>query len=282
MNSLIAARVAHQLESIAQIRLEETQLERGGQTFAALRPKSLADSPQFAIALSNSFIWAEATFVADAYAGSIIRRMSERVLDKASDWPEIVAEAAPRVTVHLQVNGQGSSVDDVPLSVWRSLELECSTRLERFGTAADLERALVLVGGVCLSLVVSALNIEQTNELDEALPEGARTEVTINRYERNPANRERCIRFHGAKCWVCDFSFEAVYGAIGAGFIEVHHVTPLSLMEGPISIDPTRDLIPLCSNCHSMIHAQTPPLLPLELRTRLVLEPKAWPGGSST
>ena len=31
-------------------------------------------------------------------------------------------------------------------------------------------------------------------------------------------------------------------------------------------IDPINDLIPVCSNCHTMLHKKEPPLLPEELK----------------
>jgi predicted HNH restriction endonuclease len=34
----------------------------------------------------------------------------------------------------------------------------------------------------------------------------------------------------------------------------VHHLNPISQTEGEHEVDPVNDLIPLCSNCHSMIH----------------------------
>ena len=44
------------------------------------------------------------------------------------------------------------------------------------------------------------------------------------------------------------------YGDIGKEFIEVHHLNPISETEGEHEVDPATEMIPLCSNCHSMIH----------------------------
>ena len=48
--------------------------------------------------------------------------------------------------------------------------------------------------------------------------------------------------------------FAKTYGDLGKEFIEVHHLHPVS--EGVREVNPVEDLIPLCSNCHSMIHRQ--------------------------
>ncbi|MGI2172402.1 HNH endonuclease [Shewanella sp. MF05960] len=58
--------------------------------------------------------------------------------------------------------------------------------------------------------------------------EGALKQVTINAYERDPKARKACIAKFGAICQVCDFDFEKTYGAIGKGFIHVHHKVDLA------------------------------------------------------
>lgn len=53
-------------------------------------------------------------------------------------------------------------------------------------------------------------------------------------------------------CEVCKFSFYKEYGDIGKGFIEAHHITPLSKSrETKVT---KNDIALLCSNCHKMIH----------------------------
>lgn len=87
-----------------------------------------------------------------------------------------------------------------------------------------------------------------------ALVEGAVRQVSVNRYERNPEARQKCIAHYGCRCLVCGFDFERVYGELGSGFIHVHHVKPLSDIGREYEIDPIADLRPLCANCHAMAH----------------------------
>ena len=90
-------------------------------------------------------------------------------------------------------------------------------------------------------------------------------------YERSSRNRARAILHHGNSCLGCGFSFDAVYTHKHAkGFIEVHHRRPLS--EGPKAIDPAEDLIPLCANCHRMVHRRGDEWLDLEELRRLMAE----------
>ena len=84
--------------------------------------------------------------------------------------------------------------------------------------------------------------------------EGQKYEASVTRYERNQGKRNECIAHYGYVCQVCEINFEQIYGEIGRNFIEVHHLHPVS--QGERQINPIEDLIPLCSNCHSMIHRQ--------------------------
>ncbi len=60
-------------------------------------------------------------------------------------------------------------------------------------------------------------------------------------------------------CEVCDFDFKAVYGDLGDGFCEVHHLKPLAESKGAVETK-LEDLAIICSNCHRIIHRQNPML----------------------
>jgi 5-methylcytosine-specific restriction protein A len=49
----------------------------------------------------------------------------------------------------------------------------------------------------------------------------------------------------------------------------VHHREPVSGLAPGTIIDPVKDLIPICSNCHAMLHRSKPPLAPEVLRDML-------------
>lgn len=86
------------------------------------------------------------------------------------------------------------------------------------------------------------------------LTEGAKKHIEQERSQRNPELRRICLAKYGFICQVCGFDFEKAYGDIGKNFIEVHHLKPISSFKGEHGVDPEEDLVPLCSNCHSMIH----------------------------
>lgn len=84
--------------------------------------------------------------------------------------------------------------------------------------------------------------------------EGAKKQVIVNAYERNPTARKECLNNYGFKCSVCGFDFEEVYGEIGTEYIHVHHLKPLNEINEEYRVDPINDLRPVCPNCHSMLH----------------------------
>lgn len=108
-------------------------------------------------------------------------------------------------------------------------------------------------------------------ELDaiEVLVEGAAISVPVNVFERNPIARAKCIEHHGYRCAVCSFDFEDFYGPVGRHFIHVHHIVPLSEVRRAHEVDPVKDLIPVCANCHAIIHTTRPALGVDQLRSHL-------------
>ena len=99
----------------------------------------------------------------------------------------------------------------------------------------------------------------------EVYYEGSVTTVKVNKYERNQEARIKCIEIHGCQCKICGFDFEKVYGEAGKGLIHVHHVVPISSIKEQYQIDYEKDLIPVCPNCHAMIHRKKDPYTPEEI-----------------
>ena len=91
----------------------------------------------------------------------------------------------------------------------------------------------------------------------------------VKQYERSRLNRALCIEKFGYDCQACGMNFRERYGDLGRDYIHVHHVVPLSEMGEAYVLDPTKDLVPLCPNCHAMAHQHDPVLLPHELKNIL-------------
>jgi 5-methylcytosine-specific restriction endonuclease McrA len=91
--------------------------------------------------------------------------------------------------------------------------------------------------------------------------------------ERDPKIKKKAIEIFIKQngsifCEVCNFSFEEKYGLLGKGFIEVHHLKPISEYDENefTSID---NLKLVCSNCHRMIHRGNSSELFFQLQEKL-------------
>jgi 5-methylcytosine-specific restriction protein A len=123
------------------------------------------------------------------------------------------------------------------------------------------------------SLETELITHGQPNE--EFIPdvEGRRIIRQHVAYERSPRNRQRALEIHKNCCKACDFKFDDVYGHQHAkGYIEIHHVKSITEINGPVN--PEIDLVPLCSNCHSMAHREKGRILTVEEIKALLRKPK--------
>lgn len=93
-------------------------------------------------------------------------------------------------------------------------------------------------------------------EKSEELTEGAMFTTNSSKYERNRRARQLCLNHYGTVCKMCGMDFGATYGEAYANLIEVHHIVPLHEIREEYVVDPIKDLIPLCPNCHALIHAK--------------------------
>ena len=97
---------------------------------------------------------------------------------------------------------------------------------------------------------------DQSNEAIEfeSGVEGSKVLRFVATYERNARLRRQAIAIHGLACACCGFDFGRAYGEYAAGLIHVHHVVPVSTLGGAMEVDPSTDLVPVCANCHLVIH----------------------------
>ena len=110
---------------------------------------------------------------------------------------------------------------------------------------------------------------EEVASTASLLVEGAVSRVSVNANECNPEARRRCLEAYGTRCYICGFSFGAVYGEVAKGYMHVHHLRPLSEINGEYVVDPITDLRPICPNCHAVVHLRMPAFAIEEVRAFL-------------
>ncbi len=134
-------------------------------------------------------------------------------------------------------------------------------------TALQAYRALTFRGG---------LNTEPETEAgDEFEQPQSLTELRQlrlhRRIERNLTAANAAKRHHGSRCQACDVDLGELYGPIGQGYIEAHHLRPISTLEEGVVVryDVATDFAVLCPNCHRMIHRMDDPSNLYKLRALL-------------
>jgi|CXWL01.1.fsa_nt_gi predicted HNH restriction endonuclease len=172
---------------------------------------------------------------------------------------------------HLVRKGHVSNVQSNKWSVTEGGKSHFASLVSKLASQSQFQHINPDVISVVTALVFGQ-QFSDDNALsgETALVEGQQTQHWTTTYERNPQLRADAIRLHGVVCMGCGFNFEAKYGAIGFGFIEVHHTKPISSLGGEGIVNPSSDLVVLCSNCHSIVHRKRPSPLSLEALRDLV------------
>jgi hypothetical protein len=105
------------------------------------------------------------------------------------------------------------------------------------------------------------------------IQEGMKTIIEKEVYARSTKLRDYALHYYdgrgGLNCTCCGFNFSNFYGKeIGDGFIEIHHIKPIFQYRGDDLIQTIKEaisnVVPLCSNCHRMIHRHGKQLLQIE------------------
>ena len=108
-----------------------------------------------------------------------------------------------------------------------------------------------------------------------AIIEGAKKQVTVNAYERNPQARIACINHYRQKndgrlkCEICGFDFGKVYGDEFIEKIHIHHLVEIASIGSEYEVNPIEDLLPVCPNCHMIAHSKKPAYTPEEIKAMI-------------
>lgn len=93
--------------------------------------------------------------------------------------------------------------------------------------------------------------------------EGGIQEITVELRKRNPHLKKQAIARYGYRCQICGFSFEEFYGELGKGYVEIHHIIPLSEREAETTTR-IEDVVVVCANCHRILHRNGKRPIPIE------------------
>ena len=179
----------------------------------------------------------------------------------ASHGPTRAADLIDMVTSHFPLLTREDLMAREPNggNVWRKMVQWEAQKLKQLGW-------IVIVGKAGNQESTWQLTSKGRDELDEPKVDGQDLFSFADRYEgalrrmikdvpvRNRAARGDCLAEWGYRCQVCKMTFEERYGPAGKGLIHIHHKNPISRTRQSRKVDGKRDLIPLCPNCHAMLH----------------------------
>ncbi len=270
-------------QHLAKVISEETGLEfeagtgvdAEGQRWYLLRPCGLPPVHTFGIRTTLGWRRLQIDFEPGKFAGLLLAEMGNVDADGRSAFHAVLADSHRLGSkIDLKINGVPVrfSSEMVWAEAWNRLVLSMKKGQLDLGTDEGEPDAdiICLWTGRFSAAIVAILPTEEVRENVQSdvsgYPEGALTTIQANRYERDRRNRAAAIAIHGTACKGCDLEMGTRYGSVATGFIEVHHVVPVSQLGAGYVIDPVHDLVPLCPNCHAVVHRRTPPFSVVELR----------------
>lgn len=184
----------------------------------------------------------------DKFSQIVRNLVSHHTLDQRLQYTTLGESGATNAT-H-QLTERGLSYLNENLSSLESLLSNSLGYVETIGGVTEIVRAQV----VGKRVVVFDENV--------FVSEGKKKTVTTQVYERSKQLRDMAIAHYTKAgvivCAACGFDFYKTYGEVGRGYIEIHHQKPVYLYEesdfSRLVADALKDLIPLCANCHRIVH----------------------------
>jgi 5-methylcytosine-specific restriction protein A len=228
----------------------------------------------FRIQLTLGWRSVEAQFLPGQFAGDLVESMGQLAAEYSESLVEVgTTLAASGIALEFAVNGTVHKPGDKIPEPWRTLLVRLrkgQLPVNAGDSTADLAElqglARSMLSVVTIMLPLDAVDTAADNAV-AGYPEGAVETVLTNRYERDWRNRAAAIAIHGFTCKACEVPLTERYGEAANGMIEIHHLTPVSVIGPEYRVNPAIDLVPLCPNCHAVAHRRNPPYTPEEIRT---------------
>jgi len=258
--------VVHEVSSALGINLALRNLPgETGYTYA-LRVDGLKKPIGYEYRIRQSFLSWTIDVYLDNFSGELLRTFELSFKTRKDEVLSVyssIVEKSQRVIFEINE----VSVENLDERPWNTLELQIKYGFNPDEDPMSKFKSLLL----CSVGLLMPLFTEDKDQDLEAISadwreEGSLTRVETNRYERSRINRAICLDYYGFTCRGCGLLMNNMYGPLGDGVINVHHIVPVSEMGSSRIIDPIKDLIPLCPNCHTIVHKESPPISPDGLR----------------
>ena len=208
----------------------------------------------------------------DVFTAPLISAMQERYAERRLGLESYIELAeAKNNFFQLSINGKSENISFI--EEWNEISLVLAKSY--FSEESEFSSlSAVILDFMCIVLFLIIEDTEWVVGEDLGKEEGAIFSEIVKKYERSRYNRALCLKFYGFMCRGCGDELEEKYGPIGTDVIHVHHIVPVSQMGNSYQLNPIKDLVPLCPNCHNIVHRVNPPLELNDLRTLTNFEMK--------
>jgi len=248
-----------------------------GDLWYLLRPAGVHVDHAFAVRSTLRWRRIVVAFEPGKFAGDLLAAMGKADSTGRRAFQAVLAECTNHgAEIEFYVNDvqRDPQKEETWPAHWSRVSLTLKRRIDPAVRDHDAGLESVLRWSRLFVAAIIALLPLQASEAGEQPPfvgvaEGAAIIQQSTRYERDSRNRAAAIAIWGCECQACGLDFATQYGDIANGFIEVHHIEPISQLDPNTVIDPARDLVPLCPNCHAVAHRRSPPYSVEEIRRML-------------
>lgn len=244
-------------------------VENNGQK-VTISPSGIERTISFRVELHLGWRTVSADFIPGNYASGLVAGMKAAAPSQRAAF-EIFSESLKSKGARVSLLLDSNQVDASALFSWPQDWGTIHISMKKVGVIVekssgyDFDATFPWATGF-FGLALALLPLEEIDESTfEGEREGAALFKLVKQYERSRINRAACIEIHGTACRICGFDFGVRFGGLGEGFIHVHHIVAVAEMGDSYALDPGKDLIPVCPNCHAMLHRRRPALKPEEL-----------------
>ena len=253
----------------------EEGVDENNDTWYLLSPTGV--NPDYAFTVRITIRWRRIVLVFEPgkFAGDLLVAMGRSDETGRAAFRSVLSECANRgASIDFRVNDRllDPQSGEIWTERWSRLTLILQKQFDSETTDTEqLTEDAFYWSRLFVAAVLTLVPIESNEKTDVnqiiGFAEGGSTTNQSTHYERDRRNRAAAIAIWGSHCQACGLDFGTRYGDVAAGFIEVHHTTPVSELEPSTVVDPSRDLVPLCSNCHAVAHRRNPPFSVKEIQT---------------
>lgn len=241
----------------------------------AVRLVALPAPKGFRVRVADNYMAWDAQVVLDDLSLKLVQVMGDRAKLRELEFRSgIDSIRKSSQTCEVVLNGLPLGSEELP-NEWSDFEAKITVG---FAVESRLEKLVdALIFAISIPLVLLQEDLHPallTASNSEEILEGEKSTVLQNKYERSRFNRAMCLRAHGFTCMACGDTLSKKYGVVAQELVHVHHITPVATLGGATIVDPINDLVPLCPNCHNVIHRKNPPFSMEELKGIISQAPK--------